>query len=143
MLHALMCGIGVVAHPRAHSWNLVGGDARAYAAPANEQTALRFLVDHSAAHRFGEIRIVGGIFVERADVQHLMPERAQQIPHGDFQLETGVIRANHNFHACFPRTSLAVAITRSAKKPNFFSTSFKGAEAPKLCMPIILPLGPT
>src|SRR5262245_60709850 len=39
--------------------------------------------------------------------------------------------------------SLAAATTLSGVKPNFFCSSFSGAEAPKVCMPIVVPVGPT
>src|SRR5713226_1806146 len=139
-----MRGISVVTHARANAGNLIGGHAGSHAAAADEHAALRFFVDHRAAHRFGEIRIVRRIFVERAHVQHFMAQRTQQIADGHFQLKAGVIGANHQFHAAhFPRTSFAAATTFSGRKPNLLSKSFKGAEAPKVCMPIILPLGPT
>ena len=37
----------------------------------------------------------------------------------------------------------AAAITASVVNPKCFCRSFQGAEAPKLCMPIICPLSPT
>jgi hypothetical protein len=33
--------------------------------------------------------------------------------------------------------------TCSGVKPNFFWSAFRGAEAPKVCMPILSPVGPT
>src|SRR5215472_17257643 len=42
-----------------------------------------------------------------------------------------------------PSTCLAAATTVSVLNPNFFNSSFNGAEAPKVCIPIILPFGPT
>ncbi len=44
------------------------------------------------------------------------------------------------FHA---RTSLAASATLSGVNPNLVCTSFSGAELPKVCMPILLPAGPT
>src|SRR5579862_4620979 len=37
----------------------------------------------------------------------------------------------------------AASTTVSGTKPNFFSTSFNGADAPNECMPTIWPFGPT
>src|SRR5439155_27264873 len=37
----------------------------------------------------------------------------------------------------------AASTTLSGLKPNFFNTSFNGAEDPNVCMPITLPCGPT
>ena len=39
--------------------------------------------------------------------------------------------------------ALAAAITFSVVKPNFFIRSSIGADAPKLCMPILAPAAPT
>src|SRR5579864_6836400 len=39
--------------------------------------------------------------------------------------------------------SRAASTTFSAVNPNFFNRSLIGAEAPKRCIPIILPVGPT
>src|SRR5258708_4243703 len=143
VLHTLMRGIGIVTHAGTDTRQFVGGDAGADATAADEHAALGFFVEDRAADRLGEIGIVRGVFVEGADVEHFVTQRAQQIAHGYFQLKSRVVRANHNFHGRFPRASLAVAITLSDRKPNFLSTSFSGAEAPNVCMPIILPLGPT
>ena len=41
------------------------------------------------------------------------------------------------------RVLRASATTASAVKPKYLSKSFIGAEAPKRCMPIIFPFGPT
>src|SRR5690242_11075234 len=37
----------------------------------------------------------------------------------------------------------AASTTLSGLKPNFFNTSFNGADDPNVCMPITLPWGPT
>src|SRR5437879_7464093 len=37
----------------------------------------------------------------------------------------------------------AASTTLSGLKPNFFNTSFNGAEDPNVCIPITLPCGPT
>src|ERR1700676_1962555 len=43
---------------------------------------------------------------------------------------------------CFAICNSAAATTLSATKPNFCSTSLIGAEAPKLCMPMMAPRQP-
>ena len=68
MLDALMGGIRVVTHSRANARKLIGGDAGTDAAPADEHTALGFSVQDGAADGLREIRIVGRILVESADV---------------------------------------------------------------------------
>src|SRR5216684_5460648 len=143
VLHTLMRGIGIVTHAGTDTGQFVGGDAGADATAADEHAALGLVVEDRAADRFREIGIVRRVLVEGADVEHFVAQRAQQIARGYFQLKSRVVRANHDFHGRFPRASLAVAITLSARKPNFLSTSFSGAEAPNVCMPILLPLGPT
>ena len=42
-----------------------------------------------------------------------------------------------------PNNSLAVATTRSGSKPNLLCSALSGADAPKVCMPITLPVVPT
>ena len=42
-----------------------------------------------------------------------------------------------------PSCCFAAASTFSRVKPNFFIRSLIGADAPKVCMPILAPLGPT
>src|SRR5882757_478393 len=121
VLHALVRGISVVAHAGADAWNLVRRHAGADAAAANQHTALGFFVDHGAANGFREIRIVGGIFVERANIQHFMPQRTQQIANIDLQLKTGVIRANYQFHR--PLTFLKLLLLRPPRSPAKSQTS--------------------
>jgi len=72
MLDALMGGISVVAHSGADAGKLIGGDTGADATPADEHTALGFSVQDSPADGFGEIRIVGRILVESANVQNFV-----------------------------------------------------------------------
>ena len=43
----------------------------------------------------------------------------------------------------FPNAFRAAATTFSVVNPNFFCKSLIGAEAPKRCMPITMPDGPT
>src|SRR5262249_49695600 len=59
-------------------------------------------------------------------------------------------RSQRRAAACFeavghvlPRSSLADATTRSGWKPNFSWSAFRGAEAPKVRMPITRPAPPT
>src|SRR5208282_648659 len=99
VLNALMRGISVMAHSRTNTRELVGGNAGTDAAAADEHTPFGFAVEDSAAHGFSEIGIVGGIFVESADVEHVVAHRAQHVAHGVFELKAGVVGTNHNLHA--------------------------------------------
>ena len=58
--------------------SLIGRDAGAHAAAADEHAAVGFFIEDGAADGFGEVRIIGGIFVEGADVENFLAERAQQ-----------------------------------------------------------------
>ncbi len=49
-----------------------------------------------------------------------------------------VVRGAH-----LPSISRAIATTASGSKPNFFCSSFNGADAPNVCMPTTRPRGPT
>ena len=74
VLHALMRRVCVMAHTRANSGQLVCGYARPHTAATNQHASLRLAIQHGAAHRFGEVRIVRRIFIEGADVQDLVSQ---------------------------------------------------------------------
>src|SRR5580692_3957009 len=99
MLDTLMCRVSVVTNPRTNSGELVGGNAGADAAAANEDATFGFAIEHGAANGFGEIGIVTRVFIKSADVQYIVAHRAQQVAHGVFELKAGVVGTDHNFHA--------------------------------------------
>ncbi len=77
VLHALMRGIGIVAHRRPDPRQLICRHARPDPAAADEHAALGLAVQHCPAHGFGKVWIVGWVFIERADIQHIVSQRAQ------------------------------------------------------------------
>ena len=68
VLDALMGGVGVRAHSGTDAAEFVGGDGSANAAATDENAAFGPAVEHGLADGFGEIGIVGRIFVVGADV---------------------------------------------------------------------------
>ena len=50
---------------------------------------------------------------------------------------------HHRLKPVPPSTSRAAATTVAGRNPNFFCTSFNGADAPNVCMPMVRPRGPT
>src|SRR5262245_31174011 len=58
VFHTLVSRVRIVADRRADAGKLVGGDACADAAPADQQAALGASVDHCRDHGLGEVRIV-------------------------------------------------------------------------------------
>ena len=95
---ALMRGIRVVAHGRAHAGDLAGGDRRADAAAANQHAALRQAVGDRETERERVVRIVDGLRRVRADVEHVVSVTTEAL--GDVLLQgvTRVVRANDDAH---------------------------------------------
>ena len=91
VLYSLMRGISVVAHASANAWHFVRSDTSTYTAPTDEDAALCFTLQNSQADFFREIGIVGRILVEGADIEHFVTERAKEITHRYFQLESGMV----------------------------------------------------
>src|SRR5487761_82026 len=145
MLDALMRRIGIVAHARADARNFIRRNARTHAASANHDPALHASRDQRFAHCFGEIRIVHRSRAVRAEVRHVVFRLAQERRKLVLQHIASMVRAHSDSHRLphFPNSSLAVATTRSGMKPNFFCNSFRGADAPKVCIPMERPVGPT
>src|SRR5260370_37294455 len=71
-----------------------------------------------------------------------MTQVAQVLRQRAFHLEAGMIRANcdsHSLYRAFAISSLAAAMTTSGVNPNFFCNALSGADAPKVCIPILRP----
>ncbi len=58
VLHALVCGVGIVAHAGANAGNLVGRDADAHARAADENAARGFAALDGQADALGKVGIV-------------------------------------------------------------------------------------
>src|ERR1700736_2996018 len=71
-----------------------------------------------------------------------MTQVAQMLRQHSFHFRAGMIRSNNGPHILYLAlaiSSLAAAITASGVNPNFFCNSLRGADAPKVCMPIRRP----
>src|SRR5580700_6199542 len=71
-----------------------------------------------------------------------MTQVAQMFRQRSLHLEAGMIRSDRSPHIpyrAFAISSEAAAITASGVNPNFFCNSLSGADAPKVCMPIVRP----
>ena len=95
---ALMRGIRVVAHGRAHAGDLAGGDRRADAAAANQHAALGQAVGDREPERERVVRVVDGIRRVRADVEHVVSVTTEAL--GDVLLQgvARVVRADDDPH---------------------------------------------
>src|SRR5881397_796103 len=71
----------------------------------------------------------------RAVVEHLAGDRV------DPEALAELVQLLRGLHR--PSTSLAVSATRSGVNPNMVCTSFRGADEPKVCIPIVAPSVPT
>src|SRR5262249_35897559 len=79
VFHTLVRRVRIVADRRADAGKLVGGDACADAAPADEDAALGASADHRRADGFGEVRIVHGLGGVGSHVQDVVPVAAQSV----------------------------------------------------------------
>ena len=95
---ALMRGVRVVAHGRAHAGDLAGGDRRADAAAANQHAALGQTVGDRETERERVVRIVDGLRRVRTDVEHVVSVTTEAL--GDVLLQgvARVVRANDDAH---------------------------------------------
>src|SRR5271163_2276122 len=149
VLDALMRGIGVVADGGANAVNFIGGHADANTAAAHEHATVGLAIGDGVTDEFGEVGVVGGVFVERANVENVMAKRAHDVAHFTFEGEAGVVGTDDDSHASpyffllAAMTSLAALMMASGSKPNFFCSSLRGAEAPKVFMPMMRPPRPT
>jgi len=68
---------------------------------------------------------------------------AARLNQAEFCLTPRAGGADPAYHLVFPANNFLAAATRvSGSKPNFFCNSFKGAEAPNVFMPMIVPALP-
>src|SRR5271165_2174945 len=98
VFHALPRGAGVVANAGADAGNLVGGHSHAHAAAVEEDAAVGLAFGYGVRDEFGEVRVVRGIFVEGADVENVMAERAYHVAHFAFERETRVVGTDDDAH---------------------------------------------
>src|SRR5689334_7675617 len=98
MFYTLMRRIGVMTHACANPRQFICSNAGADAAAANENSSFGPAIQHRPSDCLGKVWIIGRVFVESADIQYLVPERAEQIAHRYLQLKPGVVRTNDNLH---------------------------------------------
>src|ERR1022692_1323899 len=142
MLHALMRGVIVVAESRANAGEFVGRDANAHARSAHQHAALGLPVAHGVTDELREIGIVRRRGVAGAEIRNIVAIGPQIGEDDLLQPEPGVISRYGDFHFPAFASFLASSATRSAVKPNFVSNSFSGADAPKVCIPMLAPCNP-
>src|SRR5205814_7100425 len=110
---------------------------------ADEHGALRASVTYGQGHLLREVRVVHGRRRVRPHVEHVVSLLAQRLRDLLLEQEAGVIGGDADLHRFRPTCSRAAAATLSGSNPNFFCSSLRGAEAPKLRMPTFLPVRPT
>src|ERR1700743_1517557 len=99
MFHALMRGIGVMAHAGADAGNLVGGDAYSNSRSADEDALLGNAGKNGIANLFGEVRIIVGLItVECAKIDNLMAFCSQVCAHVLFEREACVVGGDNELH---------------------------------------------
>ena len=110
ILRAQRQHIGVVVLPRqayfvlipgqggADTWHLIRGDRHANTGRADKNTALRLALADILRHARGVVGLVGRIRIARSVVDNFMSGRGKVRPQFLFQLETGVVGANCDFH---------------------------------------------
>src|SRR5258708_7782768 len=143
VLHALVRRIAVMAEPGADSRDLVGCNGRAYSASADQDPALGCNLHQTCGYSLRIIRIVYRRRAVCADVSDFVSLLAQEFGQELLQFESGVVGTNSNAHIYFASISRAAATRFSGVSPNFFNSSFNGAEAPNVFMPITRPACPT
>src|SRR5829696_6242194 len=99
VLHALVRRVAVVAEPRAHAGDLVGGDRSADAAAADEDPALGAPLDHGERERLGDVRVVHRLAAVGAEVGDLVPQLAERLRDLPLALEAGVVGGDGDAHA--------------------------------------------
>ncbi len=113
-----------------HALHLVGGDARANARAADQNSALGLAALDGAANLLGKIGKVDGGGAIRAQVNRFVARRADGLDHGRFERKARMVSSDGDFHS----NSLAFATTFSTVKPNFSNRILAGADAPKESM---------
>lgn len=91
VLNALMSGIAVMANCRPDADQFVGGNTGTDPAAADQHTTFGPSVQNGTADGLSEIGVVGGIFVEGADIQHRVTKSAQNISYSVLEGESRVV----------------------------------------------------
>jgi hypothetical protein len=141
ILHALAGRKVVLTKRRAHAIHLVGSHGSAHTAAANENAPFHVSSRHSASEWDREI----GVVVVRviylvAKINNLVSFCRQQLGELPLHLESTVVSSYSYFHSALPCRAIwlfAAATTVSTLKPNFFNSCFKGADAPKVLIPML------
>src|SRR5712691_9942297 len=149
VLDALMGRVGVVAKAGADTGQLVGRHGGSYSAPADQHAPLHHTCQHRAGQPLGHIRIVHRFQAVGAEILDLVPQRAERGDEVLLERVTRVIGGNGDHHRGVTASCLRASWARAAwttcstVKPNFFCSSLSGADAPKVSIPILAPVGPT
>ena len=107
---AVARGSAIVTKGRANARDFVRGNRRTDARAIDDDPPRRFPARYQFRHLFCDIRIVGGLFVEYANVPNLEAQARQQGLQGLLQAETTVVRTQcDNFSGRDRRSRLPVA----------------------------------
>lgn len=98
VLHGLPGGVAVVAHGGADAGKLVGGDGDAGAAAAHDDPTVCAPIAQRRGNRLGTVGIVDRRRGVSAEVQHVVPLRAQRGCKVAFHFIAGVIRGKGDTH---------------------------------------------
>src|SRR6185437_14130547 len=98
MLHALMCGISIMAKTGPNAGKFVGSHGRTHAATANQDTAFAVALHDVECQSLSEIGIVYRVCAVRSQVIHRVPLLTQEVSEQLFQLKTGMIGCNGDLH---------------------------------------------
>ena len=98
MLHALMCGISIMAKTGPNAGKFVGSHGRTHAATANQDTAFAAALHDVERQTLGEIRIVDRGSAVRSQVIHRVTLLAHKFSEQLLQLKTGMIGSNASAH---------------------------------------------
>src|ERR1700722_5367026 len=126
---------------RAYAIHLVGSHGGAHTAAAHENASLHLSSRYSAREWDRKVRVVVVYVIYFiTKINDLMSFRRQQPGELSLHLESTVICSYTYFHLALPCRAIwlfAAAATFSTLKPNFFKSCLRGADAPKVSMPML------
>jgi hypothetical protein len=98
VLHALVRGVGVVAHPGANPRYLVGRHAHSNSRAANQNPARRLALLQRQTHLLGKVGIVVGVVAAiSSQVHHLVAGLGEIGADFLLQRKSRMVRCNHEF----------------------------------------------
>jgi hypothetical protein len=99
VLDSLVGGIGIVAHTRIDTFQLVRSDARPHPGPAQQNPARGLTSLDGTPNFHGKIGIViQRIEAVRSQVEGFVPGNPNNLENHSFERETGMVAGNSNLH---------------------------------------------